>query len=38
MFRYRGEGNIKMAIKGVGWEGINWNALAQDKGTGGMLL
>jgi hypothetical protein len=38
ILRHRWKDNIKMALQGVGWAGMNWNALAEDKGTGGRLM
>jgi len=38
ILRHRWEGNIKMALQGVGWEDTDWNALAEDKGTSGGLV
>jgi hypothetical protein len=35
--RRRWEDNIKMDLREVGWEGMDWLDLAQD-GTGGGLL
>jgi hypothetical protein len=38
ILRHRWEGNIKMALHRVGWAGMDWNALAEDKGTSGGLV
>jgi hypothetical protein len=29
--RHRWEGNIKMGLQGVRWEGMDWMVLAQDR-------
>jgi hypothetical protein len=29
--RYRWEDNIKMGLRGLGWEGMDWTNLAQDR-------
>jgi hypothetical protein len=36
--RHRWEYNIKMDLREVGWGGMDWINLAQDRGTGGELL
>jgi hypothetical protein len=28
--RYRWKDNIKIDLKGIGWEGVNWSHVAQD--------
>jgi hypothetical protein len=33
----RWEDNIKMDIREIGWEGVNWIHLAQDSKSGGLL-
>ena len=38
ILRYGWEGNIKMTLQGVGCASVDWNALAEDKGTGGGLV
>jgi len=38
ILRCRWKDNIEMALHGVGWAGMDWNALAEDKGTGGGLV
>lgn len=38
ILRHRWKDNIKMVAQGVGWVGMDWNALAEDKGTGGGLV
>jgi len=30
-FKRRNEGNIKMEVKEVGWKGMDWTDLAQDR-------
>jgi hypothetical protein len=30
--------NIKMDLREIGWDGIDWIVLAQDRGTSGGLL
>jgi len=37
ILRHRWKGEIKMALQGVGWMGMDCNALAKDKGTGSGL-
>jgi hypothetical protein len=29
--RHRGEGNIRMDVREIGWEGVDWMHLAQDR-------
>ena len=36
--RRRWEDNIKMALQKVGWEGMDWIELAQDKDRGRALV
>jgi hypothetical protein len=36
--RRKGEGNMKMDLGDVGWEGVDWIHLAQNGTSGGFLL
>jgi hypothetical protein len=35
--RLRWVGNTKMNFRVIGWDGMNWIDLAQDRGHGGLL-
>jgi hypothetical protein len=35
--RHTWEDNIKMYLKEIGWEGMDWICLAQDRVTSGLL-
>jgi hypothetical protein len=35
--RRRWEDNIKMALRDIGWDNMDWIDLTQDKSSGGLL-
>jgi hypothetical protein len=37
MFPHKWESNIKMGLREVGWSGMDWIDLAQERDSGGLL-